>query len=52
MVALARLDPDAQALFARHMDRIASRELTAQAEPADAGAANGRPASTATGQPG
>ncbi|MFF7163174.1 MazG-like family protein [Streptomyces sp. NPDC008086] len=47
MVALARMDPDAQAVFARHMDRIASRDLAAQCEPADAGAVN-----TATGQRG
>lgn len=49
MVALARMDRDAQAVFARHMDRIASRDLVARDEPADAGAANGRPAPT-TGQ--
>ena len=52
MVALARMDPDAQAVFARHMDRIASRDLTAQCEPAGTRAANSRPAPTATGQQG
>ncbi|WP_369175457.1 MazG-like family protein [Streptomyces sp. R28] len=49
MVALARMNPDAQAVFARHMDRIASRDLVAQRETTDARAANSHPA-PATGQ--
>jgi NTP pyrophosphatase (non-canonical NTP hydrolase) len=49
MVALARMNPDAQAVFARHMDRIASRDLVAQRETTDAQAANSHPTPT-TGQ--
>ncbi|MFD8049546.1 hypothetical protein [Streptomyces sp. Tu102] len=32
MVALARMNPDAPAVFARHVDRIASRDLATQGE--------------------
>ncbi|MFF4508992.1 MazG-like family protein [Streptomyces sp. NPDC001401] len=36
MVALTRMNSDAEAVFARHMDRIASRDLTAQGEAGEA----------------
>lgn len=49
MVALARMNPDAEAVFARHIDRIASRDLVAQGKAGNAQTASSRPAST-TGQ--
>ncbi|MEU8911774.1 MazG-like family protein [Streptomyces nigrescens] len=45
MVALARMNPDAEAMFARHMDRIASRDLVAQGEVGDGQMVIGRRAS-------
>jgi NTP pyrophosphatase (non-canonical NTP hydrolase) len=45
MVALMRMNPDAPAVFARHMNRIASRDLVAEAE-TDGVPAASRPAST------
>ncbi|MET9830862.1 MazG-like family protein [Streptomyces sp. NPDC006385] len=44
MVALMRMNPDAEAVFARHMARIASRDLADQGNTADTRAAS------ATGQ--
>ncbi|MGC9544850.1 MazG-like family protein [Streptomyces sp. UG1] len=49
MVALARMNPDARAVFARHMDRIASRDLAAPSRADDARPADGHLA-PATGQ--
>ncbi|MDR3082550.1 MAG: MazG-like family protein [Streptomyces sp.] len=49
MVALTRMNPDAEAVFARHMDRIASRDLAAQDETGDALTASSDPTAT-TGQ--
>jgi NTP pyrophosphatase (non-canonical NTP hydrolase) len=46
MVALARMNPDAQTVFARHMDRIASRDLATQSDTGDAQPANSRPTPT------
>ncbi|WP_311766895.1 MULTISPECIES: MazG-like family protein [Streptomyces] len=46
MVALARMNPDAEAVFARHMDRIASRDLMAQGQAGEARTTSGRSAST------
>ena len=47
MVALTRMNPDAQAVFARHMDRIASRDLVVQGDVGDARPADSRTVPTA-----
>ncbi|WP_307825096.1 MazG-like family protein [Streptomyces sp. M2CJ-2] len=49
MVALTRMNPHAPAVFARHLHRIASRDLAAQAGTGDVPAAS-RPASTTSHQ--
>ncbi|MFF4543636.1 MazG-like family protein [Streptomyces sp. NPDC001406] len=46
MVALARMNLDAEAVFARHMDRIASRDLMAQGEASDARTVSSHPDAT------